>query len=196
MEKLTERLLLREFTKQDVDAIAEFRRDPRYLKYYYRPAYTREECVRFVERCIAWSRENPRRKFQLAITDRSNGVLLGNCGIRTESIECRRGDIGYELSPVYWGQGFASEAVQSILQMGFEDLDLDEIEARCVIANKRSVRLLHRLDFEETEHVPPGPGRGEFEDRMLPERYVFLLRRDKWVSSRGLHRGNHARDWK
>ena len=61
------------------------------------------------------------------------------------------------------------------------DLDLDEIEARCVIANKRSVRLLHRLDFEETEHVPPGPGRGEFEDRMLPERYVFLLRRDKWV---------------
>ena len=39
MEKLTKRLLLREFTKQDVDAVAEFRRDPRYLEYYYRPAY-------------------------------------------------------------------------------------------------------------------------------------------------------------
>ena len=37
MEKLTERLLLREFTKQDVDAIAKFRRDPRCLEYYYRP---------------------------------------------------------------------------------------------------------------------------------------------------------------
>ena len=36
MEKLTERLLLREFTEQDVDAVAEFRRDPRYLEYYYR----------------------------------------------------------------------------------------------------------------------------------------------------------------
>ena len=58
MEKLTERLLLREFTKQDVDAIAEFRRDPRYLEYYYRPAYTREECVRFVDKCIAWSKES------------------------------------------------------------------------------------------------------------------------------------------
>ena len=183
MEKLTERLLLREFTKQDVDAIAEFRRDPRYLEYYYRPAYTREECVRFVEQCIAWSKENPRCKFQLAITNRSNGVLLGNCGVRTESIESRRGDIGYELSPVYWGQGFASEAVRSILQIGFEDLDLDEIEARCVVANKRSVRLLRRLGFEETERVPPGPGRGEFANRMLPERYVFLLRRDKWIYS-------------
>ncbi|MDE2725420.1 MAG: GNAT family N-acetyltransferase, partial [Gemmatimonadota bacterium] len=72
-----------ELTKQDVDAIAEFRRDPRYLEYYYRPAYTREECVRFVDKCIAWSKENPRCKFQFAITDRSNGVLLGDCGIRT-----------------------------------------------------------------------------------------------------------------
>ena len=67
--------------------------------------------------------------------------------------------------------------------MGFEDLDLDEIEARCVIANKRSVRLLHRLGFKETERVPPGPGRGEFKDRLLSERYVFLLRRDKWIYS-------------
>ena len=181
MEKLTERLLLREFTKQDVDAVAEFRRDPRYLEYYYRPAYTREECVHFVDKCIAWSKESPRCKFQLAITDRSNGVLLGDCGVRTESIGSRRGDIGYELSPVYWGQGFASEAVRSILQVGFEDLELDEIEARCVVANKRSVRLLHRLGFEETERVPLGPGRGAFKDRMLPERYVFLLSRDKWI---------------
>ena len=181
MEKLTERLLLREFTKQDVDAVAEFRKDPRYLEYYYRPAYTREECVRFVDKCIAWSKESPRCKFQLAITDRSNGVLLGDCGVRTESIGSRRGDIGYELSPVYWGQGFASEAVRSILQVGFEDLELDEIEARCVVANRRSVRFLHRLGFEETERVPPGPSRGAFKDRMLPERYVFLLSRDKWI---------------
>lgn len=181
MEKLTERLLLREFTKQDVDAVAEFRRNPRYLEYYYRPPYTREECARFVDKCIAWSKESPRCKFQLAITDRSNEVLLGDCGVRTEGIESRRGDIGYELSPVYWGQGFASEAVRVILQVGFEDLDLDEIEARCVVANKRSVRLLHRLGFEETERIPPGPGRGEFAERMLPERCVFLLDRDKWI---------------
>ena len=181
MEKLTERLILREFTKQDVDAVAEFRRDPRYLEYYYRPPYTREECVRFVDKCIAWSKESPRCKFQLAITARSNGVLLGDCGIRTESIESRRGDIGYELSPVYWGQGFASEAVRGILQVGFEDLDLDEIEARCVVANKRSVRLLHRLGFEETECRPPGPGRDEFADHILSERCVFLLDRDKWI---------------
>ena len=183
MEKLTERLLLREFTKQDVDVVAEFRRDPTYLEHYYRPPYTREECVRFVDECIALSKESPRCKFQLAITDRSNGVLLGDCGVRTESIESRRGDIGYELSPVYWGQGFASEAVRVVLQVGFEDLDLDEIEARCVVANKRSVRLLHRLGFEETEYIPPGLGRGEFADCMLPERCVFLLDRDKWSHS-------------
>ena len=183
MEILTEQLRLREFTRNDVDAVAEFRKAPRYLEYYYRPPYTREECVRFVDKCIAWSRENPRCKFQLAITDRSGDVLLGNCGVRTESIESRRGDVGYELSPVYWGHGFASEAVRAILQVGFEDLSLDEIEARCVVANKRSVRLLERLGFKEAERIPPVPGRGEFADRVLPERCVFLLDRDKWNHS-------------
>ena len=80
MEKLTERLRLREFTEQDVDAIAEFRKDPRYLEFYYRPAYSREECKRFVDMCIGWSQEKPRCKFQLAITDRSSGALLGTAG--------------------------------------------------------------------------------------------------------------------
>ena len=82
MEKLTERLLLEGVyqTRRGL-TVAEFRKDPRYLEYYYRPAYTREECVRFVEKCIAWSKESPRCKFQLAITDRSNGVLLG--GLRS-----------------------------------------------------------------------------------------------------------------
>ena len=32
-----------------------------------------------------------------------------------------------------------------------------------------------------TGHIPPGLGRGEFADRMLPERCVFLLDRDKWI---------------
>ncbi len=70
-----------------------------------------------------------------------------------------------------------------MLDFGFSDLDLDEIEARCVAANGRSVRLLRRLGFVETERVPQGPGRGEFKDRVLPERYVFLSYRDKWIHS-------------
>lgn len=135
MEKLTERLRLREFTEQDVDAIAEFREDPRYLEFYYRPAYSREECECFVDICIGWSQERPRCKFQLAITDRSSGALLGDCGVRTDNPGSRRGDIGYELSPAHWGNGFATEAVRAMLDFGFSDLDLDEIEARCVAAN-------------------------------------------------------------
>ncbi len=91
---------------------------------YYRPAYTREECGLFVDKCIGWSKAKPRSKFQLAITERSSGVFLGDCGVRTENIESRQGDIGYELSPVYWGHGYAPEAVRAMLDVGFEDLGI------------------------------------------------------------------------
>ncbi len=181
MEKLTERLCLREFTAQDVDAIAEFRQDPKYLEFYYRPAYSREECERFVDMCIGWSQERPRCKFQLAITYRSSGALLGDCGVRTDNTGSRRGDIGYELSPIHWGHGYATEAVRGMLDLGFEDLGLDEIEAGCVAANRRSVRLLSRLGFVETERVPPGHAPGEFNTDVLPELCVYLINRDKWI---------------
>ena len=85
------------------------------------------------------------------------------------------------MSPVHWGRGFATEAVEAILQVGIEALNLNEIEARCVVANERSVRLLRSLGFDDVERVPPGPGRGEFKNRILPERYVFLLSREKWL---------------
>ncbi|RKU11337.1 hypothetical protein C6502_08150 [Candidatus Poribacteria bacterium] len=46
---------------------------------------------------------------------------------------------------------------------------LTAIEARCVAANKRSIRLIYTLGFELATIVPPSPGQGTFKNRILPE---------------------------
>ncbi len=179
MELLTERLLLREMTTADVNVVASYRTDPKYLEHYPRSAYSRSECEEFVAKCMRWASEKPRCKYQLAITLKDDGVLLGNCGIRCESIEVARGDIGYELSPQHWRQGLATEAVAAMVQFGFEALNLDELEARTVTANQRSIQVLSRLAFRKVERIPPGLGRGGYQ---WPERSVFLLSRADWES--------------
>ena len=55
--------------------------------------------------------EQPRRKFQLAVT--LDGELIGNCGIRRKPASETEADIGYELAPAFWGHGYATEAARA-----------------------------------------------------------------------------------
>ncbi len=48
--------------------------------------------------------EEPRRKFQLAAVLKSSSKLIGNCGLRMETIDAQLADLGYEFSPEYWGK--------------------------------------------------------------------------------------------
>ena len=91
-------------------------------------------------RFVAWQRETPRTRFQLAIT--LDGVLIGNCGVRGAEFGC-------ELDPARWGAGYAREASRAILAFGLERVE--RIEARCNPANDRAVRLATALGFEEVE---------------------------------------------
>ena len=141
----TERLILRDFVPEDWAAILAYQSDPRYLRYYAWTDRTEEEVRAFLQIFLERQQAHPRLKFQLAITLRENGQLIGNCGIRKDYAEARVADIGYELAPDYWGQGYATEAAGAIIAFGFEELKLHRIWADCVAENVASARVLEKL---------------------------------------------------
>lgn len=64
------------------------------------------------------------------------------------------GEIGYLLHPDFRGNGYAREAADRILQLGFEELH--KISARCDPGNEPSRRLLERLGMRrEGERAHP-----------------------------------------
>src|SRR5947209_14130464 len=81
----TDRLLLREFVKDDWEPVLAYQSDARYLKYYPGPHRVAEEVRNLVRGFIKWQGERPRTKYQLAIVLRAEGRLIGNCGIRMET---------------------------------------------------------------------------------------------------------------
>jgi ribosomal-protein-alanine N-acetyltransferase len=142
---ITERLVLRDFTEEDWPAVFAYQKNPLYLRYYAWTDRMPEEVRDFVRMFLAHQQSVPRIKFQLASTLKATGQLIGNCGIRLESAEARQADIGYELDPKHWGQGYATEAARAMLQYGFSQLRVHRIWSWCVADNLGSARVLEKL---------------------------------------------------
>jgi ribosomal-protein-alanine N-acetyltransferase len=145
---ITNRLQLREFVKEDWQAVLAYQQKPEYLKFYDWTERSAGEVREFVGMFLDQQQADPRIKFQLAVTLKTTGQLIGNCGIRLESVEAREADIGLELDPSYWSQGYATEAAQAIMRFGFDHLNLHRIWARSNADNQAAGRVLEKLGMQ------------------------------------------------
>ena len=149
MQLLTPRLLLRDYTAADLPAMLAYQRAPRYLRYYPWAERTAADVSRLLQVFRDWQEEQPRRRFQLAIVLPAEGRLIGSCGLRRPPQDDRAADIGYELDPDYWGQGYATEAARAMVQFGFRELELQHLTSWCIADNAASARVLARLGFRQ-----------------------------------------------
>lgn len=58
-------------------------------------------------------------------------------------------EIGWHFCPASWGQGYATEAAQAVMDYGFKQLALPEIYAVTLLENARSVRVTQRLGMTD-----------------------------------------------
>lgn len=58
--------------------------------------------------------------------------------------------IAYELSPLFWGAGYATEGCARVLELLFGTYAVDEVDALVDTRNESSIRLLERLGFKRT----------------------------------------------
>ena len=176
MELLGERILLREFRRDDIAALSQYHADARYLEYYGPEVGSRERTERLLDSFLAWTDEQPRRNFQLAIEERASGGLIGCCGLRTQGMPAGVPEFGVELAPDRWGIGLALEASRLMIDFGFRTLT-SEVRAKAVGENARVDSLLRRLGFSKL-----GTRGGE---AWMKERgwtlADWMLARDRWI---------------
>ena len=153
MEIETNRLILREFTEDDWPDVLAFQSDPRYQRYYPITEPTPKKAQEFVRLFLRQQQEQPRRKFQLAVTLKSSPKLIGNCGLRMKTAVSHQADIGYEFAPEHWGNGYATEAAQAIVHFGFTTFNLHRIWAWCIAENQGSIHVLEKLGMQQEGHL-------------------------------------------
>ncbi|GHO88328.1 GNAT family N-acetyltransferase [Dictyobacter formicarum] len=141
----TERLILRDFDERDWKLTLEYQSDPEFLRFNPWTHRTETDAHSLIRMFINWSREQPRKKYQLAIVLRENNQLIGNCGLRMNHAHAEVADLGYELDRRYWHNGYATEASQALLAFGFEQLQLHRIWAYCLSENIASAHVLEKI---------------------------------------------------
>lgn len=70
--------------------------------------------------------------------------MIGTCGFARLDFENNSAEIGYVLNPDFWRKGYATEAVKRVINFGFHDLNLHRIEARYIVGNEVSRRVMEK----------------------------------------------------
>lgn len=150
----TPRLILRDFVPGDWEAVLAYQRDPRYLRFYEWESRTEEQVRAFVQMFVDQARSRPRVNYQLAVARKDNGRLIGNAGVRPGALGSPQAEIGYELAPDEWGQGFATEAMREVIRFGREELGVRRFTAWTVADNAASIRVLEKLGLSLEARLP------------------------------------------
>ena len=170
----TARLVLREFESADVASVLAYQSDPRYLQHSPWTSRSETDARDFVEMLVRWISEEPRTRFQLAVT--RDGVLIGNCGVRKLDGGSFDAEYGCELAPAAWGRGYAEEASRALLSFAFASLNVRSIVANTTRGNSQAIALASRLGFrEEVERRQDGQIVSEPDETM-----VLVLHSREW----------------
>ncbi len=154
MQLETDRLILRDFLENDWKEVLIYQNDFRYLQYYEWTSRTPEDVIQFVKDFILQQEAIPRRKFQFALILKNSGKLIGNCGIRINDENNVEADIGCELNPEYWNNGYAIESVKEIVGFGVRDLGVKKITASCIAENTASQKLISKIGMKIEKKLP------------------------------------------
>ena len=177
------RFALREFQSSDVRDVHIYASDPFVTRYMIWGPNELEETRAFIEHAMRKAREEPRLTYELAVTLRDTGELIGGAGLRVYSVEHRNGDIGYIVRRNCWGQGYAIEAARLLLQFGFEKLGLHRIWATCDPENAASIRVLQKMGMKwEGRLRHQFLVRGQWRDADL-----YAILEDDWRVIKGLN---------
>lgn len=173
----TDRLDLRPFAEDDLDALYELHSHPDVARFMYWEPWSRGRALeglgkRMQTRTLAREGDG----LILAVVRRDTGAVTGEVLLEWVSAEHRRGEIGFAFHPDHHGNGFAHEAAVEMLRLGFETFGLRRIIGRCDAANAASAGLMERLGMRREAHLVEN----EFVKGVWASEYDYAMLASEW----------------
>ncbi|MBD9400054.1 GNAT family N-acetyltransferase [Pseudomonas sp. PDM11] len=173
----TPRLLMRAWRDEDLDELATLCTDPAVMRYF--PAtLNREQSQALLIRLQQHFAEHGFTFWSL--WSRDDGRFVGMTGLAHVGFEASftpAVEIGWRLSPAFWGQGLAQEAARAALDFAFTQLAVDRVVAFTTLSNTPSQRVMQGLGMQaagEFEHPALAPG------HPLRRHVLYEMPRSEW----------------
>jgi [ribosomal protein S5]-alanine N-acetyltransferase len=112
------------------------------------------------------------------IVHKELGKLIGTIGFHIWSYPNGYAEAGYAISKDFWNLGIVTEAFTEIIRFGFENLNLNRIEATCKLPNLASERVMQKCNLKYEGIMRKRLfAKGEFHDLKM-----YSILRSDWES--------------
>jgi RimJ/RimL family protein N-acetyltransferase len=153
---------------------------PDLRKYQDIPRVRAEEFERQVRARPKQLRADTSGRFEWVLRAGTPPAAVGWISLRVNDRAPRVGEVGYSLVAEARGRGYASEALQAVIDEAFVEGGLDEVQACIVPENAASRGVLDRTGFREERLLRGGAViRGRHVDVLL-----FSVARASWTRAR------------
>lgn len=140
----TQRLGLRPYRSDDVQASLDYYADPEVARYLLDEPWTREYAEQEVtKRRRRTAIDGPGSGLGLVVE--REGSVIGDIALWPPDATLSRGEIGWVFDPHASGQGYATEAVAAVLDLAFGEFRMHRVIAQMDARNAASARLAERL---------------------------------------------------
>lgn len=140
----TDRLILRQFTLDDFEAVYEFGSNLEVQK------YTGDSLIESLDAAKelitkVWYQDYEKYGYgRWAVIYKPDNRLIGFAGLKYIS-DIEETDIGFRFLPEYWGKGIATEASITIIEYGFKHFGLKKIIGTVMPDNIASCKVLEKI---------------------------------------------------
>lgn len=142
----TERLILRDYNKDDIDLFYNLKSCNDVWNYStFKPFINKDQAQEPLNEIIS-NRKKGNLDF-MALWRKDDLCFIGEAGIIGSRVQANRCEVGYNLLPEYWRNGYASEIVKGIIKYAYEEMNYERIEALALEVNKASCRVLEKSGF-------------------------------------------------
>lgn len=139
----TERLILRPMQVEDCFDMYDYAKRAEVTKYLtWSPHINLEHTKEYLKYIKKHYRIGDFYDWAVVVADEDK--MIGTCGFTRFHPEHDAAEIGYVLNPDYHGKGYATEAVTRVLNFGFDNLLLNRIEAKYMVGNDASRRVMEK----------------------------------------------------
>jgi len=107
---------------------------------------TKEEAQKYLDWFRARFQDSLGIRWGIAL--KNDTKIIGTVGFNNFT-RLHRANIGYDLQTKYWNQGFITEALKEVIKFGFDQLEINRIEAEVMPGNIYSEKVLVKLGFEK-----------------------------------------------
>ena len=172
----TSRLLLRNFVAADQASVHCYAVAPEITQYTDWGPTCEADIKVFLAQALAAQGRRPRKQFDLAVVLKQDGNLIGACGLHVTKLRRNEGYLGYWLGRPFWGNGYATETLDGLLTLGFQELELHRIVAYCSPENGSSIRCLEKVGMRQEARLR----QHAWKHGLWQDMFLYAILADEW----------------